>query len=354
MSMIISATIYSPSRSRFSSQQKETVVYAGKVRLGSSELAVSRIGLGCAGIPGDDDGMAFAALSAALDLGVNFFDTSDLYGVGENEKMIGRYMSKAAARDQIMLATKIGSMPASYQGASIENSPEHITAFCDASLQRLGTDHVDVLYLHRRTPTVPLSESVGAMARLIEAGKVRALGLSEVSAATLRAAHAIHPIAALESEYSIWFRDPEADVLPVCRELDVTFVPFSPLGRSFLAGTLTEAPTGPNDIRTRLPRFQTGAILSNLPLVDRLRNFANARGITSAQAALAWILSKSDDRCRIVPIPGSKRPAYIAENVAAADIRFAPEDIAEMEAIFDPTGIVGDRYDAFEAERAGN
>jgi aryl-alcohol dehydrogenase-like predicted oxidoreductase len=322
------------------------------VPLGGSSLRVSHIGLGCAGIPNDDDEVAFTAIGAARDLGVNFLDTSDLYGVGQNELMIGRYM-KAFGRDGIVLATKVGSMPASYDGPSIENSPEHITRFCEASLQRLGTDYVDVLYLHRRTPEVPLSDSIGAMARLVEAGKARAIGLSEVSADTLRAANEIHPIAAIESEYSLWFREPEKDVLPVCRELGIAFVPFSPLGRSFLTGALTQASFDEQDIRSKLPRFQQDAISRNLPLIRRFQAFAEARGVTAAQVALAWLLAQGTESAPIVPIPCSKRPERIAENVSAAAVSLAPEDFAEIEAIFDPTQITGDRYHQFEAERAG-
>jgi aryl-alcohol dehydrogenase-like predicted oxidoreductase len=292
-------------------------------------------------------------MQAALDHGIDFFDTADLYGGGHNEELIGRFM-KAAGRSRVSIATKFGSLPAGADGLpGVDNSPAHIATACEGSLRRLGTDVIDLYYMHRRDPKVPIADSVGAMARLVEAGKVRWLGLSEVAPDTLRQAHAVHPIAALQSEYSLWFRDPEDDVLPACRELNVSFVPFSPLGRAFLTGAMPAGELAAKDIRVNLPRFQGEAAEHNKRLVARLVDFAKMRGVTSAQVALAWLLSKSDERASVIPIPGTKQQKYLIENAAAADLKLSAEDIAYLETIFSRDAVMGDRYPAIEAARAG-
>jgi aryl-alcohol dehydrogenase-like predicted oxidoreductase len=328
-----------------------------RLPLGSSGWTVSALGLGCVGMSrayGDaDEAQSMATMQAALDAGIDFFDTADLYGVGENEALIGRFIRRAG-RDRVILATKFGSLPAGSDGMpGVDNSPAHIAKACDASLRRLGIDVIDLYYMHRRDPKVPIEESVGAMARLVAAGKVRALGLSEVSAATLRAAHAVHPIAALQSEYSLWYRDPEQDVLPVCRELGIAFVPFSPLGRAFLTGTMPAGGFHGKDIRAGLPRFQGEAAAHNRRLVDQLVAFANAKGVTAAQVALAWLLAKGDARAAVIPIPGTKRTKYLIENAAAADVKLSPQDIATLETLFAPEAVAGARYPEIEAARAG-
>ncbi len=328
-----------------------------RVALGRTGETIPAIGLGCAGLPNggapQDDATAFAAMRQALDLGMDFFDTADLYGKGLNEELLGRFM-KEVGRHRVMLCTKFGSIPGGPdRPPSQNNSPEYIAAACDASLKRLGTDVIDLYYMHRRDPAVPVADSVGAMSRLVEAGKVRWLGLSEVAAKTLSDADAVHPIAAIQSEYSLWHRDVEKEVQPTCRALGVTFVPFSPLGRSFLTGALTVSDFAPTDLRSSLPRFQPDAMAQNLRLVERLKMFADRRGITPAQAALAWLLAKSVETSAVVPIPGSKRPEKIKENKGAADVKLTKAEVAELEAIFTPEAIVGERYSQIEAARAG-
>ena len=325
--------------------------------LGRTGQTVSSLGLGCVGMSraygAADEAQSMETMQCALDEGIDFFDTADLYGVGHNEELIGRFLKKAGRR-RVILATKFGSLPAGPDGLpGVDNSPAHIRKACDASLKRLGTDVIDLYYMHRRDPKTPIVESVGAMARLVEAGKVRWLGLSEVSAATLRQAHAVHPIAALQSEYSLWFRAPEADVLPVCRELSISFVPFSPLGRAFLTGTMPSGDFGAKDIRANLPRFNGDAAEHNKRLVDRLVAFAQERNATAAQIALAWLLSKNDANTSVIPIPGTKRIRYLIENAAAANVKLSPQDITYLETVFAPDAIAGERYPAIEAARAG-
>jgi aryl-alcohol dehydrogenase-like predicted oxidoreductase len=321
-------------------------------------VTVSALGLGCAGIGrGVSESDAHATMEAALAAGIDFFDTSDLYGVGASESLIGGFIARAG-RGRVVLGTKFGSMPGALDGVgtgprSVNNHPDYIPQACDASLRRLGVNVIDIYYMHRRDPAVPIAESVGAMGRLIEAGKVRALGLSEVSADTLRAAHRTHPIAALQSEYSLWMRDPEGDVLPVCAELGIAFVPFSPLGRAFLTGTLAVETLGAGDFRATLPRFQGDAAVQNLRLVSELAAFAARRGASPAQIALAWLLAKGQSGPAIVPIPGTRRPAYVAENAAAAGIALNHAEIGALDALFAPGAIAGDRYTPEEAARAG-
>lgn len=328
-----------------------------RLTLGRSGQTVSALGLGCVGMsqaygPADES-QSMETMQCALDQGIDLFDTSDLYGVGQNEELIGRFL-KQAGRQRVFLATKFGSIPAGADGMpSVDNSPEHIQKACDASLKRLGIEIIDLYYMHRRDPKVPMAESVGAMARLVETGKVRFLGLSEVSAATLRQAHAVHPIAALQSEYSLWFRDPEDDVLPACRELGISFVPFSPLGRAFLTGTMPAGDFGTKDIRASLPRFKGDAAEHNRRLVDQLVRFAKQRGATAAQIALAWLLSKNDEKSSVIPIPGTKRIKYLIENAAAANVKLSTQDIAYLENLFARDAVQGDRYSPIEAARAG-
>ncbi|WP_337189122.1 aldo/keto reductase [Phenylobacterium sp.] len=328
-----------------------------RVPFGRTGAEISAVGLGLAGLPGgatpDEDATGFTAMNTALDLGVNFFDTADRYGNGRNEELLGRFL-KTVDRDRVVVCTKYGSIAAGPDGLpAVDNSPAHIFAACEASLKRLGVDVIDVYYMHRRDPEVPVADSVGAMSRLVEQGKVRWLGLSEVAAKTLRDAHAVHPISAVESEYSLWHRDVETEVLPACRELGVTFVPFSPLGRAFLTGKLTTTEFAPTDLRATLPRFQADAMAKNRAVVEKLAAFAAERGVTAGQIALAWLLSRGTQDAAVVPIPGSKRPANITENCGATAVNLGPEDILELDGIFAPGTIVGHRYSEIEAARAG-
>jgi aryl-alcohol dehydrogenase-like predicted oxidoreductase len=313
--------------------------------LGRSGSDVSAIGLGCMGMsefygPTDDE-QSLDTLAAALDLGVDFLDTADAYGTGRNEELVGRFLK--GRRDRVVLATKFAIVRDAKTGSRrIDNSPAYVRQACEASLQRLGIETIDLYYCHRRDPAVPVEDMVGAMAELVAAGKVRYLGLSEVSPATLRRAHAIHPITALQSEYSLWSREPEKEVLATCRELGIAFVAYSPLGRAFLTGKI-ESPESlaPDDFRRSNPRFLKGAFDRNKKLADSLAAFAKKKGATSAQIALAWILNKQP---HVVPIPGTRRRNYLAENTAAADIALTPADIAALDALFPPEAATGDRY----------
>jgi aryl-alcohol dehydrogenase-like predicted oxidoreductase len=329
-----------------------------RTTLNHGGVSVSALGLGCAGIGrGTSERDAHATMAAAIDSGIEFFDTSDLYGVGASESLIGSFIAKTQP-GRLVIGTKFGSMPGAADGVgagprSVNNHPDYIPKACDASLRRLGVDVIDIYYMHRRDPAVPIAESVGAMGRLVAAGKIRCLGLSEVSAATLREAHCTHPIAALQSEYSLWMRDPETDVLPVCAELGITFVPFSPLGRAFLTGTLAVETLDAKDFRASLPRFQGEAAAQNMQLVRELKAFADRLPATPAQVALAWLLAKGRRGPAIVPIPGTRRPAYVAENAAAAGIVLSGDEIQALDAMFAPGAIAGDRYTPEEAARAG-
>jgi aryl-alcohol dehydrogenase-like predicted oxidoreductase len=279
-------------------------------------------------------------LHRALALGVNFLDTANAYGMGHNEELIGRVLHDK--RDAIVLATKFGiSIKDGKRG--IDGHPDQIEARCDESLARLQTEVIDLYYLHRLDPQVPIEDSVGAMAKLVAAGKVRYLGLSEVSAKTLRRAHAVHPITAVQSEYSLWTRDPEPHVLPACRELGVGFVPFSPLGRALLAGAITDESTidQQGDMRKAMPRFQGENLIRNLDLVARFAALAEAKGCTPGQMALAWLLAQGDD---IVPIPGTKRVRYLEENIAATNVDLSAKDLEAIESLFDAANIAGERY----------
>lgn len=314
--------------------------------LGKTGTTVSAIGLGCMGMsefygPGNDQ-QSLETLATALDQGIDFLDTADMYGVGHNEELLGRFLK--GRRERVVLATKFGIVRDrdNAQARRVDNSPQYIRQACDASLRRLGVDTIDLYYIHRRDPSVAIEDAVGAMAELVNAGKVRYLGLSEVAPETLRRAHAVHPITAIQSEYSLWSREPERQMLATCRELGVTFVAYSPLGRAMLTGTVkAEASFAPDDFRRSNPRFQGDALRQNLHLVEGLAEFAGKHGATSGQIALAWLLSKHSD---VVPIPGTKRPRYVIENAAAAGIGLSPQEIAALDELFDPSAVAGERY----------
>jgi aryl-alcohol dehydrogenase-like predicted oxidoreductase len=315
--------------------------------LGRHGLVVSALGLGCMGMSDfygpSEEATNLAVLDHALDIGVNFLDTADMYGVGENERLLAKVLAKR--RDEIVLATKFGNVRApngDYLG--VDGRPEYVAAACDASLQRLGVDHIDLYYQHRVDRNVPIEETVGAMKRLVEAGKVRHLGMSEASSATLRRAVAVHPIAALQTEYSLWTRDVEAEILPTCRELGIGFVPYSPLGRGFLAGAFqSTSALAANDWRRMNPRFQGDNIDANLALVQAVTELAQARGCTPAQLALAWLLNQGED---IVPIPGTRRISRLDENAGAATIHLDAAELARIDAVLGKHEVAGPRYPA--------
>lgn len=318
----------------------------GTRELGSSGLIVSPEGLGCMGMSEfygtTDEGEAIATIARALDLGVTLLDTADVYGPHTNERLVGRAIRHR--RDEVVLATKFGIVrdPADPTGRSFRGDPEYVRASCDASLERLGVDHIDLYYMHRRDRSVPIEETVGAMAELVEAGKVRHLGLSEVNPETLRAAVATHPIAALQSEWSLWSRDIEQEIVPTARELGVGIVAYSPLGRGFLTGAITSLDDmEPTDFRRHNPRFAEENFAKNLRLVERVNEIARERGITAGQLALAWVLAQGPD---VVPIPGTKRRRWLEENVAAASVTLHADDLAELDEALPPAAAAGDRY----------
>lgn len=310
------------------------------------ELAVSAQGLGCMGMShgygATDDAQSIATLHHALDLGVTFLDTSDFYGAGHNEELIGRAV--AGRRDEVVLATKFGFANRLGEPTRVRGDAAYVREACEASLRRLGVDHIDLYYQHRVDPQVPIEETVGAMAELVRAGKVRHLGLSEAGAGTIRRAHAVHPIAALQSEWSLWTRDLEAEIAPVCRELGIGLVPFSPLGRGFLTGQYSSVEgLAETDVRRSQPRFADGNLERNLAIVAKLNELAAAKGVTTGQLALAWVQHRGDD---VVPIPGTRRQRYLEENLAALAVELSPEDLAAIEAAAPPEQIAGTRYDA--------
>jgi aryl-alcohol dehydrogenase-like predicted oxidoreductase len=314
-------------------------------RLGRDGPRVSAIGLGCMGMSQSygvpDNVESLATLNRALDLGINFLDTADIYGPFTNEELVGQVVRED--REKVFLATKCGFVPGG-AGApgQIDGSPAHIRAACEASLARLGVRTIDLYYLHRLDPRTPIEDSVGAMAGLVAEGKVRFLGLSEVSARTLRRAHAVHPITAVQSEYSLWTRDPEDGVLPTCRELGIGFVPFSPLGRGFLSAEIRTTQGLPEkDFRRGVPRFQEGNFERNLALADRLASLATEKGCTPAQLALGWLLAQGEE---IVPIPGTKRRKYLEENAAAVDLELSAADLARIEVAIPKGAAAGPRY----------
>jgi len=308
--------------------------------LGSSGIEVSAIGLGCMGMSqsyGEPDPVeAEATLRRALDVGVTFFDTANAYGNGHNEELVGRVLGPE--RSRFILATKFGIVR-DLQG--IDGKPDNVAGYCDASLARLGVDMIDLYYLHRVDPEVPIEETVGAMAHLVESGKVRALGLSEVSSDTLRRANAVHPIAAVQSEYSLWTRDVEKKLLATCAELDVALVPFSPLGRGFFTGVITEPEFGKGDMRKRFPRFQGENFEQNQRLLEGLIAVAGEVGATPGQVSLAWLLAKGP---HVIPIPGTKRVSRIEENAGAGGVILDANQVATLDELFDADNVAGERY----------
>jgi aryl-alcohol dehydrogenase-like predicted oxidoreductase len=313
------------------------------IELGSQGLTVSRQGLGCMGMsdfygPGDD-AESIATIHRALELGVNFFDTSDMYGPYTNEVLVGTAL--AGRRDDAVIATKFGIVRDAGDPTkrSINGRPEYVREACEGSLSRLGVDHIDLYYQHRVDPDTPIEETVGAMGELVEEGKVRYLGLSEAAPATIRRAHAVHPISALQTEYSVWSRDPEAEILPLLRELGVGFVPYSPLGRGFLTGTLrTLDDLDEADFRRYQPRLQGDNLADNIAIVEVIDRLAAAKGCTPGQIALAFVHAAGRD---VAPIPGTKRRHYLEENVAALDVELTDEDRAALDAV---APAKGDRY----------
>lgn len=320
-------------------------------KLGETNEKLSAIGLGCMGMSfaygKPDERESLKTLEHALDLGINFWDTADVYGQGHNETLIGKVLR--TKRDKVFLASKFGFR---YEDGFDQNDmktyktyfdgrPEYVRMACDASLKRLGVETIDLYYSHRVDPNIPIEETVGAMSDLIKQGKVRYLGLSEASAESLKKAHAIHPIRALQSEYSLFTRDIEKEVLPVCRELGITLVPYSPLGRGMLTGTINEVPKAADDFRTTLPRFQAETFEHNKKLVDKLEEIAKRKNCTPAQLALAWLLHQGED---IIPIPGTKKIKYLEENAAAVAVKLTADELKVITALSDEIKVMGARY----------
>lgn len=319
-------------------------------KLGNQGLTVSELGLGCMGMSEfygqGDEAESIATIHRALELGVNFLDTADMYGRGANEELVGKAISQH--REQVILATKFGIQRGednSFRG--ISGSPEYVRTACDASLKRLNIDYIDLYYQHRVDPTVPIEETVGAMAELVKQGKVRYLGLSEASAATIRRAASVHPISALQSEYSLWSRDIEDEIIPTIQELGIGLVAYSPLGRGFLSGTVTSLDDlAANDYRRNSPRFQGENFKKNLELVQKVKEIATEKSVTPGQLALAWLLAKSKE---IVPIPGTKRRAYLEENIAATEIELSATELQRLEEVAPKNSVMGDRYSDMSA-----
>ena len=318
-----------------------------KAKLGSQGAIVSRMGLGCMGMSefygARNDAESAATILRALDLGVTFLDTADMYGIGDNEELVGKTIRPR--RDEVFLATKFANVRKKDDPTywMVSGKPEYVHAACDASLKRLGVDYIDLYYQHRVDPNTPIEDTVGAMAELVKAGKVKYLGLSEAAPATIRRAHKVHPITALQTEYSLFVRDVEDQILPTVRELGIGFVPYSPLGRGFLTGAIKNlADLDATDARAqRFPRFTPEAIDKNGLLVEHIRKIAQRKGATPGQLALAWVLAKGDD---MFPIPGTKRQKYLEENVAAADIKLSASEISELESAVPLNEIAGERY----------
>jgi aryl-alcohol dehydrogenase-like predicted oxidoreductase len=323
-------------------------------QLGQNGPRVSAIGLGCSGMSSDygvpDDAESTATIHRAVELGVTLFDTSDAYGAGKNEQLLGQALR--GRRDKVLIASKFGNMrgPNGERGL-VNGRPDYVPVACEASLKRLGVDHIDIYYQHRIDPKTPIEETVGAMARLIEQGKVRYLGLCEAGADTIRRAHAVHPLVALQTEYSLWTRDLEAEIIPLLRQLGMALVPYSPLGRGFLTGSFqSRGDLISSDRRHAHPRFQEGNFERNLALLEPIEAIAEAKGCTMSQVALAWVLSRGDD---IVPIPGTKRRKYLEENVGAVDIMLTETEIAQLEGAFRPGAAAGTRYPEAQLKTLG-
>jgi aryl-alcohol dehydrogenase-like predicted oxidoreductase len=318
------------------------------------ELTVGAQGLGCMGMSQaygvrDNDAESIATIHRALELGVTLLDTANVYGAGDNEELVGRAI--ADRRDQVILATKFGIVWGEGGSMGARGDAAYVAQSCDESLKRLGVDHIDLYYQHRVDPNVPVEETWGALSELVTAGKVRYLGISEASAETIRRAHAVHPVTALQSEWSLWTRGIEEEVLPTCRELGIGIVPFSPLGRGFLTGSITSTADLPaDDLRRALPRFAEDNIDRNLAVVAELRAMAEEKGVTAGQLALAWVQSRGDD---VVPIPGTKRRTYLEQNVAATEIELSAEDLARIEAAVPAEAFAGARYPEHLARAAG-
>ena len=310
------------------------------------------MGLGCMGMSQSygtpDNAESVATIHHAIDLGVTFLDTADVYGAGANEELVGRAI--ANRRNEVILATKFANIRAADGAMTVNGRPEYVHQACEASLRRLRVPSIDLYYQHRVDPNVPIEDTIGAMARLVEQGKVRFLGMSEAAAKTVRRAHAVHPIAALQNEYSLWTRDPEDEILAVCRELGIGLVPYSPLGRGFLTGQIKKNDFSQNDFRRTSPRFQGDNFDKNLQLVEGVERMAAEKGCTAAQLALAWVLAQGRD---IVPIPGTKRRKYLDENLGALYVSLTAADLAKLERIL-PRGIVaGPRYPEVHMKRVG-
>ena len=314
--------------------------------LGKSGLMVSALGLGCMGMSefyGDtsDEEESITVIHRSLDIGINFLDTADMYGVGRNEQLVGKAIRDR--RDKVVLATKFGNVRTPDGGfAGVAGNPKYVREACDASLKRLGVDEIDLYYQHRVDPETPIEDTIGAMSELVKAGKVRYLGMSEAAPATLRRAVAVHPIAALQTEYSLWSREPEDEILPTCRELGIGFVAYSPLGRGFLTGRFQSIDDfDKDDFRRNAPRFQGENFAKNLEVVHQIEKIAQEKGVKPSQLALAWVLAQGKD---IVPIPGTKRVSYLEENAAALDVTLTPEELNRIEEVAPKGSAAGHRY----------